>query len=130
MYKKIASVRSRDDEDEIIDELMDRFGDVPQQTINLIKISHIRYLAALMSITEIKQNDNKVMLIFDEKNPLSGFGLAGATEAFGRRLFIHGGRQPLIRLTLGPARNGNLDDTLKLLEILAENRKTARKLEN
>lgn len=130
MYKKIASVRSRDDEDEIIDELMDRFGDVPQQTINLIKISHIRYLAALMSITEIKQNDNRVMLIFDEKNPLSGFGLAGATEAFGRRLFIHGGRQPLIRLTLGPARNGNLDDTLKLLEILAENRKTARKLEN
>ena len=76
MYKKIASVRTRDDEDEIIDELTDRFGDVPQQTINLIKISHIRYLAGLRCLlTEIKQNENKVVLSFDAKNPLSGFGL-------------------------------------------------------
>lgn len=146
MYKKIASVRTRDDENEIIDELTDRFGDVPQQTINLIKISHIRYLAGLMSVTEIKQNENKVVLSFDAKNPLSGFGLASATSAFGHRLFIHGGNQPFIRLTIGPsvqkgrlAQNRklyeiskgkqytgaeNLDDTLKLLEILAENRKT------
>src|SRR5699024_1145055 len=48
MYKKIAAVRSRDDEDEIIDELIDRFGDVPQSAVNLVKISHIRYLAELL----------------------------------------------------------------------------------
>ncbi len=145
MYKKIATIRTRDDEDEIIDELIDRFGDVPQSTINLIKISHIRHLAGLMSITEIKQNDNKVILNFDAKNPLSGYGLANATEAFGPRLFFHGGQQPFIRLTIGSPKaqrksllgkvpmvnnqmlgKGNLDDTLKLLEILAENRKDAK----
>ena len=76
MYKKIASVRTWDDEDEVIDELLDRFGDVPWQTINLVKISHIRYLAELMSITEIKQDKNKVTLSFAPENPLSGYALA------------------------------------------------------
>ena len=55
MYKKIAAVRSYDDEDEIIDELLDRFGDVPRETVNLVKLSHIRYLAEEMSVTRIHQ---------------------------------------------------------------------------
>lgn len=147
MYKRIASIRSADDEEEIIDELTDRFGDVPKATMNLIKISHIRYLAGLMSITEVKQNDNKITLSFDAKNPLSGFALANATDYFGQRLFIHGGKQPFLRLTLaalpGASRKGhrtaaagrqtafyqetaNLNETLKLLEILAENRKSKK----
>ena len=55
MYKKIAAVRSYDDEDEILDELLDRFGDVPRETVNLVKLSHIRYLAEEMSVTRIHQ---------------------------------------------------------------------------
>lgn len=121
MYKKIASVQTRDDEDEIIDELLDRFGDVPKSTINLIKISHIRYLAGLLAVSEVRQNGNKVTLNFGEKNPLSGYSLFNATEKFGQRLFIHGGTQPFIRLTVNEKKN--LDETLTLLELLAENRK-------
>lgn len=55
MYKKIAAVRSYDDEDEILDELLDRFGDVPRETVNLVKLAHIRYLAEEMSVTRIHQ---------------------------------------------------------------------------
>lgn len=122
MYKRIASIRTRDDEDEIIDELIDRFGDVPHQTINLIKISHIRYLAEVLSIHEIKQDGNKVVLYFSESNPLSGFALLNATEKFGPKLFIHGGKQPFVRLTINEKKN--LEETLTLLEVLAENKKT------
>jgi len=121
MYKKIASVRTRDDEDEIIDELLDRFGDVPQSTINLIKIAHIRYLAEELSIKEIKQDKNKVVLNFNPENPLSGFALMNATEKFGPKLFIHGGKLPFVRLTIDEKKN--LEETLVLLEVLAENRK-------
>ena len=124
MYKKIASVRTWDDEDEVIDELLDRFGDVPWQTINLVKISHIRYLAELMSITEIKQDKNKVTLSFAPENPLSGYALANAAEKYGPKLFIHGGQQPFIRLTVDEKKN--LDETLYLLDTLAENRKTLK----
>lgn len=122
MYKKIASVHTRDDEDEIIDELLDRFGDVPKATINLVKLSHIRYLAGLMSITEVRQTGNKVEMHFDAKNPLSGYALMNASNRFGSKLFVHGGKLPFIRLTVED--NKNLDDSLELLEILSENRKT------
>jgi len=124
MYKKIASIRTEEDEDEVIDELLDRFGDVPQAAVNLIKISHIRYLAELMSITDIKQDKNKIVLNFASENPLSGYALANATERFGQRLFIHGGKQPFIRLTVDEKKN--LQETLDLLVLLSENRKTAK----
>ena len=121
MYKKIASIRTTDDEDEILDELLDRFGDVPAPCINLIKISHIRYLADLLAITELKQVGNKVVLNFSAENPLSGFALLNATERFGQKLFIHGGKQPFLRLSINEKKN--LDETLELLQVLAENRK-------
>lgn len=121
MYKKIASVRNYDDEDEIIDELLDRFGDVPQTAVNLVKISHIRYLSELMSVTEIKQDKNKVTLNFSPENPLSGYALLNATEKFGPKLFIHGGKQPFIRLTIDERKN--IEETLGLLSLLADNRK-------
>ncbi len=45
MYKKIAGIQSREDIGEIVDELIDRFGDVPESVYNLVQISYIRYLA-------------------------------------------------------------------------------------
>ena len=54
-HLKIAGVRSEADEDEMIDELMDRFGDVPRETLNLIRISRIRSLAEDLSVTRIHE---------------------------------------------------------------------------
>ena len=122
MYKRIAAIHTREDEDEIMDELLDRFGDIPRATENLIKISHIRYLAETLAIKEIKQDGNKVALYFDAKNPLSGFALLNATEKFGPKLFIHDGQKPFVRLTINEKKN--LEETLTLLEVLSENRKT------
>ena len=139
MYKKIASVRNEEDEDEIIDELLDRFGDVPQATINLVKVSHIRYLAGELSILRIHQeeteklpgqkltvkNNAAVKLVFDfaEKNPLSGYGLFNLTEKFGKRVFIHGGTQPFIRLSTD--RGHMLSDSTEMLKTLYADKKTA-----
>ncbi len=139
MYKKIASVRSEEDEDEIIDEMLDRFGDVPQATINLVKVSHIRYLAGELAITRIHaeeteklpgqkltvKNNAAVKLIFDfaEKNPLSGYALFNLTEKFGKRVFIHGGTQPFIRLSTD--RSHMLSDSIEMLNTLYADKKTA-----
>ena len=38
--KKIAAIRSMDDYRELIDELIDRFGDIPKEVENLMDISH------------------------------------------------------------------------------------------
>ena len=74
MYKKIAGVHSCDDEDEIIDELLDRFGDVPRETVNLVKLSHIRYLAEEMAVTRIHQVKEESLP--GGRSPAGGRGLA------------------------------------------------------
>ena len=114
MYKKIATIRSYDDEDEIIDEMLDRFGDVPKEVIHLVKISHIRYLAGSLSVTRIHQQQGKLIFQFAKENPLHGFALMNITEKFGQRAFIHGGVEPFIRLTTEPKKM--LDEAITLLE--------------
>lgn len=124
MYKKIAGVRTEADEDEIIDELMDRFGDVPRETLNLIRISRIRSLAEDLSVTRIHEQQGKVIVTFAEKNPLNGYALMNVNDAFGQKAFVHGGKEPFIRLTVKPA--DKLRDTVKLLQILEDQKSSAK----
>ncbi len=123
MYKKIAAVSTEEDEDEIIDEMMDRFGDVPRETLNLIRVSRIRSLAEELSVTRIFEQQGKVIAAFAEKNPLSGYALMNVSGAFGMRAFVHGGKEPYIRLTTKPA--DKLSDCVRLLQILYDERKSA-----
>lgn len=55
MYKKIAAIRDSNDKEEIIDELIDRFGEIPQETLNLVDISHIRAMAEAIGIARIHE---------------------------------------------------------------------------
>ena len=126
MYKKIATVRNESDEDEIIDEMMDRFGDVPRETLNLVRISRIRSLAEDLAVERIYEQQGKVIVAFGEKNPLNGYALMNVSQAFGMKAFVHGGVAPYIRLTVKPAEK--LKDTVKLLQILQE-QKSAKSAE-
>ena len=147
MYKKIASVRTYEDEDEILDELLDRFGDVPQPAVNLVRIAHARYLAETLSVTRIYQEKTetapggrartpktltcrpaaqetmRMVFQFAETNPLSGYALFNLTERFGQKVFVHGGVEPFIRLSTD--RKNLMKDVLSLLELLNESKKSA-----
>jgi len=123
MYKKIANIRTEADVDEIIDEMLDRFGDVPRETLNLIRISRIRSLAEDLSVVRIYEQQDKVFVSFAEKNPLSGYALLKVNDVFGMKAFVHGGVQPYIKLTVKPIQK--LDDTIQLLQILYDEKKSS-----
>ena len=53
IYKKIAAIGSTEDYDEIKEELVDRFGEIPAPASNLLRIALIRSVAARIGITEI-----------------------------------------------------------------------------
>lgn len=55
IYQKIARVETLEDGYEMTDELIDRYGHVPEVVENLIKISQIRYLCGLCGIESIVQ---------------------------------------------------------------------------
>ncbi|MBQ8636707.1 MAG: transcription-repair coupling factor [Clostridia bacterium] len=57
-YKQIATISSEEDSAELVDEIIDRFGDVPKAVMNLIKISEIKAIAAECEVVEISEKQN------------------------------------------------------------------------
>ncbi len=56
LYKKIALIASEEDLSDVTDELLDRFGEPPVETENLLRIALIHNCAAKCGITALRQN--------------------------------------------------------------------------
>ena len=55
VYRRISNIRNTDDASDVVDELIDRFGDLPRAVKGLIDIALIRTGAACIGIYEVKQ---------------------------------------------------------------------------
>jgi len=64
MYKKISSIVDKDDLADLIDEFTDRFGDIPQEVMNLLDISYIRRLARLIGFSNIQEKNDTIIMYF------------------------------------------------------------------
>lgn len=62
-YKKIASIRTEADYLDILDELIDRYGEPPRSVQNLLKIGLIKGLAHELEITEVQMRNGEVELV-------------------------------------------------------------------
>ena len=54
MYKKISLIRDTGDAEDILDEFIDRFGEPPHETADLIRISLLRSLASQCRISKVE----------------------------------------------------------------------------
>ena len=61
-YKKIAAIENDRDYEDMADELMDRFGNLPQPVQNLLAIADLKASAHAASITEIKERPREITL--------------------------------------------------------------------
>ena len=100
MYKKIAMIEDEDDEREVVDELLDRFGDIPGETMNLIKISRIRSMAGRLGVKEIAQQGHRLIFSLWENVKLTAGVMSELMDVYGERLMVNGGKEPFIRLTV------------------------------
>ncbi len=68
LYKRIAMIETPEDKDDIFDELIDRYGDVPKQTQNLLMVALVRAAAMRCGIVTIIEEMSEVRIqpsIFD-----------------------------------------------------------------
>lgn len=61
IYKRIADIHTEEDSSDVLDELIDRYGEPPECVLGLIKISLLRNSAADAGITEITQRGNSLL---------------------------------------------------------------------
>ena len=76
VYRKIASVRTEEDSYDIVDELCDRFGDMPDAVKGLIDVALLRNRAAAAQIKEISQKGDNMMFYSDSLEPQKALALA------------------------------------------------------
>ncbi len=60
IYKKIAYIQSQEDMFDIEEEVEDRFGDIPEEVRNLMKISMIKHLAKKCGIIAVSQKTGAI----------------------------------------------------------------------
>ena len=100
-YKKIASINCMDDADDVIDELTDRYGDVPEEAISLIKAAEIRAHAEICGVSYIGRKGPRLEVKFSENTRFSAYCAVMAKAEFGDALTIMSGRTTRISLYTG-----------------------------
>jgi len=65
MYRKIAAISTEEDIQDVEDEYIDRYGDVPESVDNLMQIAHMKHIAGDMCISEITYKDSMIVFAFE-----------------------------------------------------------------
>ena len=99
MYKKAAMIEDDNDASDLMDEFIDRFGNPPVETQNLIKIAVLRSKAAKMGVTEISQEGYKVKFALTPDVRFGENTVPNLVAAYGEKIRFNGGSNPFIRLT-------------------------------
>ncbi len=71
MYKRIAAIEGLADKYDVEDEMVDRFGDIPEPARNLIQIAYIRALARQLGFTEIIHRGREVKMKLRDSHTLT-----------------------------------------------------------
>lgn len=66
MYNKIARIESRDELNEIFEELIDRFGDVPKVVVNVMNVSYLKSISTKLNFSKISERNKSVVFKFDK----------------------------------------------------------------
>ncbi len=93
MYKKIAALRSNEDSMELIDELIDRYGDPPRAIQGLISVSLVRNMASQLTMTEISQHGDIMYFYLKTADIVQ---IQALTSAFKGRVTVNGGERSYI----------------------------------
>lgn len=117
MYKRIASITSGEDAMDVMDELIDRFGDPPKSVKGLIDVALLRAYAAKSGIFEIKQENN---MIIAELENVSGEKIIAIASHLGRSGMIRStGKNPSIRMRIAKSPIDTLKELVKVLSAAA-----------
>ena len=105
LYRRMAAIRSREDADDLLDEIVDRYGDPPKGVLNLIDVALLRAEAAQLGVTDLTQKGQDLFVTFVRLD-FQAISAVCADPLYAKRLFIQPkSRTPMLRLRLRPGEN-------------------------
>ena len=107
IYQDIALCKTEEDIREIIDELIDRFGEMPKQIENLLEISRVKQMAKRLYINKIASKRDGIVFTF-ENDKLDGSKAIELIKVYGNDIKFSPGIKPMITLSLKKKREKEL----------------------
>ena len=97
IYQDIANSRTEEDIQNIIDEIIDRYGEMPKEVNNLIEIARIKNMCRKANIIKLQQKQNNVIIYF--KN-IQDEVIKKIIEGYGNKVRFSPGEKPYITLRI------------------------------
>ena len=100
LYRRMAAIRSQEDADDLLDEIVDRYGEPPKGVLNLIDIALLRAKAREIGVKDIRQKAGDVLFTLSNLNFEAVGALCNDPDYKLRVTFLASAKEPTLRLKL------------------------------
>ena len=100
LYRRMAAIRSDADADDLLDEIVDRYGEPPKGVLNLVDVALLRAKARAVGFTDIRQKGSEVQFTMANLNFEAVSALCTHPDYKDRVQFIATAKVPTLRLKL------------------------------
>ncbi len=115
LYRRMAAIRSQEDADDLLDEIVDRYGEPPKGVLNLIDIALLRAQARNLGIKDIRQKGEDVFFVLTNLNFEAVGNLCADPDYKARVIFQANAKEPTLKLRLAPG-----SDSLKQSKVFVK----------
>jgi transcription-repair coupling factor (superfamily II helicase) len=98
MYKRISFIRGDEDERDVTDEMIDRFGEPPRAALNLITVAKIRATARRFGVLRIGETQDGYVFDMKRDADIGEGGVERLLARYGANISFRGGEKPFIAL--------------------------------
>ena len=118
IYKRIASIDSDAEREEMEEELTDRFGQLPGSVINLLDIAHMRMMAGQVYISDIKEESRSIKFSVYEKAKYDPARIAPFIQGYKGAMILRTGAMPYFLYNYPKGRIYEGEALIRLIEDL------------
>ena len=119
IYQNIALCKNEEDIQNVVDEIIDRFGNMPSELENLLDIARIKYLAKAQYISKIASRKTAVVFTFEQSK--FNVNIPELVAKYKNKLKFSPGIKPMITLEIGTTNERQiLNDVIDFLKKLSE----------
>lgn len=116
LYRRIAAIRTNDDASDLLDELLDRYGETPKPVLALLDVALLRAAAARAGVSDISQKGDTLKFQLAVFRPETLAAVCSMAK-YRRRLVLAAGEAPALSLRLQPGQEV-LETAMELVEDL------------
>ncbi|NJD02638.1 MAG: transcription-repair coupling factor, partial [Ruminiclostridium sp.] len=115
MYKKIAAIQDQQDVLDIVDELTDRYGDIPGPVRNLINIAHIKAIAGSLGFTAVQEKNDAIIFPIRSMKSINMEAIGKTAAIYKRQLLFNAGASPYLMYRISGINRNQLLDNIKIV---------------